>query len=210
MAMLGHGEDDMLTPEHREEPKENEIHKSRMSFTTRSRVCHDCGAKPGQLHELWCDTEDCPWCGKQLLACECPYKKLGIDYSDNSYTAKHGLTEKQMHEFYDILIKKGRIPYWPSETTCAVCGKLRPHEFSVNNKDWAKYVPPEFQGEVLCTDCYQQMREKMPNGWKDLPPSMDDMYHYVKPYNKPKPQLLKTYIKKYKKRSINTGLKYQI
>lgn len=31
--------------------------------------CHDCGAKPGQLHDLGCDTERCPLCGGQMLQC---------------------------------------------------------------------------------------------------------------------------------------------
>jgi len=31
--------------------------------------CHDCGAKPGELHMKGCDMEECPKCGGQLIGC---------------------------------------------------------------------------------------------------------------------------------------------
>lgn len=33
--------------------------------------CHDCGAKPGQIHGLNCDTERCSVCGGQRFADNC-------------------------------------------------------------------------------------------------------------------------------------------
>lgn len=33
-------------------------------------VCHDCGAKEGELHEYGCDMEECPVCHRQLMGCE--------------------------------------------------------------------------------------------------------------------------------------------
>jgi hypothetical protein len=34
-------------------------------------LCIDCEAAAGEIHELGCDTEDCPRCGAQLISCGC-------------------------------------------------------------------------------------------------------------------------------------------
>ena len=34
-------------------------------------LCIDCEAADGELHDLGCDTEECPKCGEQLIACGC-------------------------------------------------------------------------------------------------------------------------------------------
>lgn len=34
-------------------------------------ICHDCGAKVGEVHHLGCDWERCPRCGGQFITCDC-------------------------------------------------------------------------------------------------------------------------------------------
>lgn len=56
------------------------------------KKCHDCGVLPGDLHKLGCDVERCPYCGHQLISCDCEGK--------------------------DAWIKKNRLPWtglWPGE-----------------------------------------------------------------------------------------------
>lgn len=35
-------------------------------------VCHDCYVGRGEYHHVGCDAEVCPWCGGQLISCDCP------------------------------------------------------------------------------------------------------------------------------------------
>ncbi len=36
-----------------------------------SDFCHDCGAGPGELHKADGDVTQCPYCGVQLISCDC-------------------------------------------------------------------------------------------------------------------------------------------
>jgi hypothetical protein len=38
---------------------------------TSSDRCPDCGVGAGEFHRPGCDIEQCPYCGRQLIACGC-------------------------------------------------------------------------------------------------------------------------------------------
>lgn len=131
------------------------------------QICHDCGAKEGQIHEYGCDMERCPFCGGQLISCDCCYEKLGIK-NKLKYTEEtcflpeevynNGLSDSQWDEWTKILEKKGRVPYILYPNHCHRCGKLWPEMFRVSDEEWQKYVALEAQNEMLCRECYDSIK----------------------------------------------------
>lgn len=78
--------------------------------------CPDCGCQPGELHELFCLKERCPFCGAQLAGCGCIKRvlQLSVDeqdlvdtYEDDSQEPLRGIIRK----WERTLQRKGRIPY---------------------------------------------------------------------------------------------------
>jgi hypothetical protein len=66
-----------------------------------SNNCPDCDAVPGQLHRPGCDVERCPYCGRQMIACE------------------HSHTAAERPPDDDRLPWTGR---WPGEAECERLG----------------------------------------------------------------------------------------
>ena len=65
-------------------------------------ICPACHAVAGEYHELGCPVELCPWCGGQLIHCDCRYEQLGLDSISS---------EEELLQFEALLEERGRIPY---------------------------------------------------------------------------------------------------
>lgn len=121
--------------------------------------CHDCGCYEGELHAPGCDMERCPFCGGQLISCDCCYKLLGIDVSPGTWAYTNGLTEEQQTVWDEMLVAKGLVPYIRFPNLCCYCGKLWPDMFRVPDEEWEKYIPLEHRGDMLCKECYDLIKE---------------------------------------------------
>lgn len=69
-------------------------------------ICPACHAATGELHELGCPIELCPWCGGQLVYCSCRFDQLGVESLES---------ELDLLRFEEILDRQGRIPYGPEQ-----------------------------------------------------------------------------------------------
>ncbi|MBM9535962.1 hypothetical protein [Desulfobulbus alkaliphilus] len=65
-------------------------------------ICPACHTGSGELHELGCPVEVCPWCGGQLIYCDCRFEQLGLDSI---------ATEEELLRLEVLLEQRGRIPY---------------------------------------------------------------------------------------------------
>ncbi|WP_035274007.1 hypothetical protein [Desulfogranum japonicum] len=65
-------------------------------------ICPACHVPAGEIHELGCPVEVCPWCGGQLIHCSCRYDQLGLDAIS---------TEEELIRLEELLEERGRIPY---------------------------------------------------------------------------------------------------
>lgn len=69
-------------------------------------ICPACHAETGELHELGCPIELCPWCGGQLVSCSCRFDKLEVESLSS---------EEDLVRFEELLNEQGRIPYSPEQ-----------------------------------------------------------------------------------------------
>jgi len=64
--------------------------------------CPVCSVLEGELHQLGCPVEICPWCDGQLSRCNCRFDQLGVENID---------VEEDLLKFQQLLVAKGRIRF---------------------------------------------------------------------------------------------------
>ena len=69
-------------------------------------TCPACHAATGEEHELGCPIELCPWCGGQLIHCECRFAQLDLEELT---------TDQDLIRFEELLQQKGRQVYTPEQ-----------------------------------------------------------------------------------------------
>jgi len=78
--------------------------------------CPDCGCAPGTLHDFFCTKERCPFCGGQLVSCQCNRSVLNLsdeertaldEYVDDSVEPLKGVVER----WKEAVESNGRIPW---------------------------------------------------------------------------------------------------
>src|SRR5262249_21783576 len=83
--------------------------------------CPHCDVEEGQHHVHGCDKEQCPFCGHQLISCDCCYEQLGIDCSEGTWAYYNGLTDEQFEEWKQLLSEKGFVPFFHEPLRCDDC-----------------------------------------------------------------------------------------
>jgi hypothetical protein len=130
-------------------------------------TCRDCGATEGALHDLGCGMERCPFCGGQLIICDCCYTLTGL-YDPQRYGPEtahlpeavyaEGLPEPQTTQWLGMLDARGRVPYIRYPFFCARCGEPWCEMFHVPDAEWDAYIQKDMRDQVLCRRCYDWIK----------------------------------------------------
>lgn len=138
--------------------------------------CHDCGALEGARHVPGCDMERCPFCGGQLITCDCAdrhfypetYSDLPPGHPDRPEFAglpkdvyERGLRPEQRDEWERLLERKGYVPWISYPNMCCRCGLVWPEMFRVSDEEWERCVEPEMRGKMLCRPCFDWIKARI-------------------------------------------------
>jgi hypothetical protein len=132
------------------------IANSSDTFMAKRVRCHDCRTSEGELHEFGCVNEKCPFCGGQLISCDCLEKHVDVSRCEDD--GGDFYLPEIARKWEAILKKKGRIPFIYYPVLCAKCGAVSPEFFRVTDRVWKSYVQPDKQDKVLCRDCFDWIK----------------------------------------------------
>lgn len=77
--------------------------------------CPDCGVRPGTFHRQGCDVERCPYCGGQLISCDCR-RRPPLDDRLVWDGLWPGVAECREFGWFAVLVPgKGWVPCGPDE-----------------------------------------------------------------------------------------------
>jgi hypothetical protein len=142
--------------------------KKQQPETRQREICGHCGVDEGHYHVSGCDKEDCPFCGWQLIFCDCSYELLNlIDKDKYDESTAHlppeiyekGLNEEQERRWKELLNQKGRIPFILYPQLCAKCGRQWPEFFMVPDEEWNRYIRPDKRGGIICRECFDFIKD---------------------------------------------------
>lgn len=79
-------------------------------------TCPDCGVRTGELHDLFCLKERCPFCGGQLASCDCIRSVLKLSNTEGEALDKYiddsvPPLSDVMRRWREALDAKGRVPF---------------------------------------------------------------------------------------------------
>jgi hypothetical protein len=150
-----------------------------------------CGAWEGQLHLSGCEFERCPFCeGRLIHDCECLYDFLGLRRAENppqyGYLSEevynNGPSAEDLVAWDKILTARGRLPFVYAPQVCGQCGRLWPPLFVVQDTVWDYYTGPELCKELLCEDCFHELRRNV-DKYQPRPawlPSVEEIELYIR------------------------------
>lgn len=81
-----------------------------------AETCDECGVPIGELHEIFCTRERCPFCGSQLVSCSCISSVLQLkdseqkaldEYIDDTVEPLKSINKR----WVEALNEKGRMPF---------------------------------------------------------------------------------------------------
>jgi hypothetical protein len=79
----------------------------------------DCGARPGEFHRPDCDVEQCPYCGGQLISCDCG-RRRHLEGCLPWQGAWPGVAEpRELGWFARVAPGRGWVPCGPEEPRAA-------------------------------------------------------------------------------------------